>query len=525
VSRKLHFHQGIIGLALALLFIVGGHLSAQTGGTIAYGQSVDGSTANGGTENWSFTGSAGDLVVISMTSTEFDTYLELRDPDGQVIIADDDGGQELNSRIIRTLQANGSYTITAGGFGDERGTYTLTLANEAAFGESVQSALAQANIAPGDGFVADGMFEVIIDLTEEDETVEWDSLDGEYADFAMGAEINWGPGATEDTCGFIFRRLDEDNYYVVEIDRTGGVWYVERSGGEWGEVQGDSYLAVRTGSKDTNQLVLSAIGDTFIVYVNGQRTVSFSDDSNTSGEVAVEMSTFDESTVTNCTFNDVWVWDLGASPGAAPTPDTPPTQPGPDTQPTKTPVPPTEVSEATSATLTINVPSANLRSGPGTDFERVESASAGDTFPVIGRSGEGQDTWYMVSLSGDRQGWLWSGIVTLSPADAVIPVVEGGPSVPTTNQSPVISSIVSQGTCEDLTLVVNWSDPNSDAVRIEWLDTDTGDIAFTDDISGGGGSFSSTDWFCETDSCVTNARVVDAAGNMSNTYEATTTCS
>ncbi len=523
--RKLHIHAGIIGLVIILS--ISGNLHAQTAGTLNYGQTVDGSTATAGTQDWTFTGSDGDLVVVSMTSTEFDTYLELRGPDGQLIISDDDGGQELNSRIVRTLQASGTHTITAGGFGDERGAYTLTLANEAAFGETVQAALSQANIAPGDGFVADGMFEVIVDLTDEDDTVQWDSLDGEYGDFVMGAVINWGPGATEDTCGFIFRRLDEDNYYLAEIDRNGGVWYIERTDGEWGEAQGDNFLAVRTGSKDTNQLVLTASGDTFTVFVNGQRTVSFSDTSNASGEVAVEMSTFDESTVTNCTFNDVWVWDLGASTGAAPTPDVLPTLPGANIQPTKTPVPTSgDTGPSTGATVTISVPSANLRSGPGTDFERVESASAGDVFPVVGRAGEGQDTWYMVSLSSNRQGWLWSGIVTLSPTDAVIPVVEGGagPAVPVTGQSPVISSVVSQGPCDDLTLVVNWSDPNGDAARIEWLDSDTGNVEFTDNISGGSGSFPSTDWFCETDSCVTNARVVDAAGNVSNTFEAVTTC-
>jgi uncharacterized protein YgiM (DUF1202 family) len=377
----------------------------------------------------------------------------------------------------------------------------------------------------GDGFIAEGLGETIIDLTDEDDTVEWVLMDGHYADFVMGADITWGPVAEEDTCGFIFRRVDEDNYYVIEIDRTGTVWFVERENGEWGDSEGDSYLAVRTGAKDDNQLVLSVSGGTFIVYVNGQRTATFSDNSNASGETAVEMTTYDESTITNCTFNHVWVWDLGQAAFALPTatPGSLPTLPGANMPPTKTPVPSSNL--PTGATVTITVPSANLRSGPGTDYERVESAVQGDSFGVIAQAGSGADTWYLVSIPGNRQGWLWSGIVSLSPANAVIPLAEDVGVVSSGGQPPVINSIVSQGPCDDITFVVDWSDADGDAAQIEWLDTDTGEIVFTDDISGSGGNFSSPDWFCESATCTTNAQVRDVAGNVSSIYEVTTVCS
>jgi hypothetical protein len=428
------------------MLLMRGEVQAQTVSTLTYGQTVNGSTASSGTENWTFSGSEADVIIISMESAEFDTYLELRGPDGVLLSSDDDGGGDLNSQIIRGLPETGQYTITAGGFGDERGAYTLSLTLASDFAANVENALAQANIPTGTGFIAEGMNEIIIDLTEVDATVQWVTLDGEFADFAMGAAITWGPGAAEDTCGFIFRHVDDDNYYVVEIDRTGAVWFVERDEGEWGESQGDNYLAVRTSAKDVNQLVLSASGSEFIVYVNGQRTATFTDASNASGQVAVEMMTYDESTVTNCTFNDVWVWNLGQSTATIPT-STPaslptlagatqlPTLPAPDVRPSKTPVP---------------------------------------------------------------------GL--------------------TTGQNPVISSIVSRGACDDLTYDVTWSDPDGNAVRIEWLDSDTGEVIFTDNISGSAGTFSSPDWFCESSSCVSNARVVDAAGNMSSVYEVTTTC-
>ncbi len=440
VIRKPKVYPGTIGFAVALLLLMRGELHTQSAGTLTYGQTVNGSTTSSGTENWTFSGSETDVVIIQMESAEFDTYLELRGPDGVLLTSDDDGGGNLNSQIIRGLQETGQYTITAGGFGDERGTYTLSLILASEFAANVENLLAQANIPTGTGFLAEGLSEIIVDLTEVDDTIQPAILDGEFADFVMGAEITWGPGAAEDTCGFIFRRVDEDNYYVVEIDRTGAVWFVERDGGEWGESQSDSYLAVRTSAKDMNQLVLSVSGSTFVVYVNGQRTATFSDTSNASGQVAVEMTTYDESVVTNCTFNEVWVWNLGQSTAPDTVPTVAggtqlPTLPAPDARPSKTPVP---------------------------------------------------------------------GL--------------------TTGQNPMITSIVSRGTCDDITFVVTWSDPDGDAVRIEWLDNDTGEVAFTDEISGGAGSFSSPDWFCESATCVTNARVVDAAGNVSSVYEVTTTC-
>jgi hypothetical protein len=446
VTQKLKVYPAIIGFTVILILLVRGELSAQGAGSLTYGQTVNGSTGGSGTENWTFSGSASDVVVIDMKSAEFDTYLELRGPDGVLLTSDDDGGGDLDSQIIRGLQESGLYTITAGGFGDERGAYTLSLNLATDFATRVENALAAANVPAGTGFLAEGLSETIVDLTEEDETVQWVNLDGEFADFAMGADITWGPGAAEDTCGFIFRRVDDDNYYVVEIDRSGAVWFVERDEGEWGDSQGDNYLAVRTSAKDVNQVVLSASGDTFIVYVNGQRTATFSDISNPSGQVAVEMTTYDESTVTNCTFNDVWVWSLGpAAPAiATATPAALPTLPG--------------------ATQLPTLPGPNVRPSKT---------------PVAGL---------------------------------------------TTGQSPIISSVTSRGTCDDLTFDVSWSDPDGDAVRIEWLDSDTSEVVFTDNISGGSGTFSSPDWFCESDSCVTNARVVDAAGNMSSVFEVTTTC-
>jgi hypothetical protein len=71
---------------------------------------------------------SGTTAVITMESSEIDTYLILEAPDGSVVAEDDDGADGFNSRIRTRLPQTGSYTIWAGSFGgDETGSYTLTV--------------------------------------------------------------------------------------------------------------------------------------------------------------------------------------------------------------------------------------------------------------------------------------------------------------------------------------------------------------------------------------------------------------
>ncbi len=98
------------------------------GGTIAPGQTVSGTIVLPGGDEWTFSGIAGQRVTISMFA-DFDTYLELRGPEGTVLTSDDDSGGNMQSRISNfTLPQTGTYTIIARSFGREAGLrYTLRL--------------------------------------------------------------------------------------------------------------------------------------------------------------------------------------------------------------------------------------------------------------------------------------------------------------------------------------------------------------------------------------------------------------
>ena len=99
------------------------------GGPIDIGETVEGNLQATIHDEWTFTAEAGETVTISMTSSVFDTYLELYDPASVSIAYDDDSGGDLNS-LIRNLRLSsaGTYTIRARSYsGRSSGPYTLSL--------------------------------------------------------------------------------------------------------------------------------------------------------------------------------------------------------------------------------------------------------------------------------------------------------------------------------------------------------------------------------------------------------------
>ncbi|MBN1679010.1 MAG: hypothetical protein JW966_01875 [Anaerolineae bacterium] len=110
------------------------------GGAIAYGETVTGKLNNRyPVHRWTFEGSAGDHVVITMLDASgigmLDPLVNLVDVDGRIIASNDDVGQlaeagmsERDVLLEFDLPSDGVYTIEATRFGG-RGDYTLTLAS------------------------------------------------------------------------------------------------------------------------------------------------------------------------------------------------------------------------------------------------------------------------------------------------------------------------------------------------------------------------------------------------------------
>ncbi len=97
---------------------------------IEYTQEVEGELTSAVTTlDYVFSGQEDDVVVISQTSDDFDSYLYLLDSSGSEIAYNDDGGGNSNSLIGPfTLPASGSYTVRASSYsGDGIGSFTLTI--------------------------------------------------------------------------------------------------------------------------------------------------------------------------------------------------------------------------------------------------------------------------------------------------------------------------------------------------------------------------------------------------------------
>lgn len=88
---------------------------AQDEMTITPGDTVSGTITAGsnGQMLYTFNGTQGSQVVITLSSNDFDAYLVLVDANGNVLREDDDSGGRLNAQITFTLPSTGRYTIIA----------------------------------------------------------------------------------------------------------------------------------------------------------------------------------------------------------------------------------------------------------------------------------------------------------------------------------------------------------------------------------------------------------------------------
>jgi lipoprotein-anchoring transpeptidase ErfK/SrfK len=126
------------------------------------------------------------------------------------------------------------------------------------------------------------------------------------------------------------------------------------------------------------------------------------------------------------------VWLVGrpvqAAPAATPFP-TPtayvaPVTPEPTGEmPTATPLPPTPTPNPSIVVMAAD--GANVRSGPGTLFERVGYLAAGERAQVIGRYAD----WWQIDYAG-RPAWIYGPIVTASDVEGVLEVVPPPTPIP-----------------------------------------------------------------------------------------------
>jgi len=142
---------------------------------ITLGQTLNGNLTSGDCEFddgtfidfYSFNGTAGQPISVSMNSGAFDTFLYLIDETGELIDLNDDSGESTNSRIpadggVVTLPYTGQFIIGASSYEIESGAYSISLNTDAActatpitYNQSVDGTLSESDCAVGGAFFTD----------------------------------------------------------------------------------------------------------------------------------------------------------------------------------------------------------------------------------------------------------------------------------------------------------------------------------------------------------------------------------
>lgn len=127
-----------------------------------------------------FTGNAGQSVVITLDSEDFDTVLSVLGPDGEEIAYNDDSGNSLNSRVIITLPTRGTYTAVARSFSGQAGDYTLSVREASEYEDAFSRA--ETALYEGDYAAAIAAYNEAIQLNSEDPLAFEGLADALYAE-------------------------------------------------------------------------------------------------------------------------------------------------------------------------------------------------------------------------------------------------------------------------------------------------------------------------------------------------------
>lgn len=210
--------------------------------SIAIGATVEGelTAADGKSESdtpadaFRFEGREGQRVRIDMTSSDFDTWLELFDDNRVSLDEDDDGGPEgTDSRLTFTLPRTGAYIIEARAFSDTLGDYSLSVTevepdrapDAIAFGASLQGEIGETDPRDNDdrgydAFTFSGRegqrIQAIMRSGDFDTFLQVGKAEGEFTALASDDD-----GLMEGTDSRLNFSLPEDGDYVLRASPLG----------------------------------------------------------------------------------------------------------------------------------------------------------------------------------------------------------------------------------------------------------------------------------------------------------------
>lgn len=155
-------------------------LPASDLGVISVGESFEGSlTSDEPSMTFALQGEAGQVVSLTLTSDDFDTYLTVLDSSGNVVAFNDDSNGERNSRIPNvTLPENDSYSVLVESYGQhvgssaQEGDFVLSVGElqvrRIEYTQSIDGELTSSELSHDYVFTGSSGDTIIVNLSSED---------------------------------------------------------------------------------------------------------------------------------------------------------------------------------------------------------------------------------------------------------------------------------------------------------------------------------------------------------------------
>ena len=166
---------------------------------------------------WRFDATAGQIVQIDVTSTDFDAYAILASPTDSQLARDDDSGGGTNARIIFTIPATGTYQVYANSYRrGQYGRYTVKLhgigmASGAAapggvlpgtVGQIMRGQSMSGQLAANDPKLSDGsVYQAWTFVGQAGETIQVDVTSSDFDAYAIVQDGNGVKLAADDDSG------------------------------------------------------------------------------------------------------------------------------------------------------------------------------------------------------------------------------------------------------------------------------------------------------------------------------------
>ncbi len=218
-------------------------------------------------DSYLFDASSGDEAIIDLRSDDFDSYLRLISPSGEVFTNDDYEGSTSRSLISQTLNESGTYTvIVTSYYAGETGSYSLGIntdqSNTGPLDLAFTGSLSKSDFQTDDGeymdyyeFTGTPGRNVVIDLTSDD------------FDTYLGLESPTGQYMENDDADSIYHsrietQLDESGTYYVYVTSYGagatGNYSLNISGG-------DNIGNTNSNSSDTRNIALNEQASGYLI--------------------------------------------------------------------------------------------------------------------------------------------------------------------------------------------------------------------------------------------------------------------